>query len=65
MSLLLKLKLFQNKKTKLNYSFKKSVSLRISSNSEETKIKFKEALEIQLHLQQINVEAIYIDEFSI
>ena len=52
-------------KEKLNYSFKKSVSLRISNTPEDTKRKFKQAMEIQLHLQQTGVEVIYIDEFSI
>ena len=50
---------------KLNYNFKKSVSLRISNTPEDTKMKFKQAMEIQLHLLQTRVEVIYIDEFSI
>ena len=52
-------------KENLNYSFKRSVSLRIVNIPEDTKRKFKQAMEIQLYLQQTGVEAIYIDEFSI
>ena len=50
---------------KLNYSFKKSVGLRMSNNPEISKLKFKEAIKIQLHLQRSGVEVIYIDEFSL
>ena len=52
-------------KTKLNFSIKKSSSSRIISDPEEIKRRFKEKLENQFYFQQINVEVIYIAQFSI
>ena len=52
-------------KGKINYSFKKRVGLRINSNPKISKLKFKAAINIQLHFQQSGVELIYISEFSL
>ena len=52
-------------KTKLYSSYKKSTSLRVITNLEEAIKRYKNSVAIQLHLQNSNVEIIYIDEFSL
>ena len=52
-------------KTKLNYSYKKSTSLRIITDFVEAINKYKNSITIHLHLQKLNLETIYIDEFSL
>ena len=52
-------------KTKLYYRDKKSTSLRVITNLEEAIKRYKDSVAIQLHLQNSNLETIYIDEFSL
>ena len=52
-------------KTKLYYRDKKSTSLRVITNLEEAIKRYKDFVAIQLHLQNSNLETIYIDEFSL
>ena len=52
-------------KTKLYYSYKKSTSLRVITNLEEAIKRYKNSVAIQFHLQNSNLETIYIDEFSL
>ena len=52
-------------KTKLYYRDKKSTSLRVIKNLEEAIKRYKDSVAIQLHLQNSNLETIYIDEFSL
>ena len=52
-------------KTKLYYRDKKSTSLRVITNLEEEIKRYKDSVAIQLHLQNSNLETIYIDEFSL
>ena len=52
-------------KTKLHYSYKKSTILRVITDFGEAKNKYKSSIAIQLHLQKLNLETIYIDEFSL
>ena len=52
-------------KTKLHFSYKKSSSLRVTTDFGEAINKYKNSIEIQLHLQKLNLQTIYIDEFSL
>ena len=52
-------------KTKFYYSYKKSINLRVITKLEEAIKRYKDSVEIQLHLQNSNLKTIYIDEFSL